>query len=262
VKYTSYEYKDFIGTLTITRPDALNALNREVLSEISQILEEIASMDLRCLIITGKGEKSFVAGADIAEMLNLGPQEAAEYSGTGNALMNTIDNFPAPVIAAVNGYVLGGGFELALACDIRMASETAVFAFPEVSLGILPGYGGIKRIVSLIGPGKAKELLFTTRRLMAAEALSLGIVNSVHLPAELMTEVLKTAARIAGNAPRAVRNTKKAANNVVGLCDPRFTESEGALFKECFETPDQRNAMSAFLEKRKPAPFTGVRNDD
>jgi enoyl-CoA hydratase len=254
VKYTSYEYKDFIGTLTINRPRALNALNREVLSEIFQTLEEIASTELRCLIITGGGEKSFVAGADIEEMLNLTPSEAAEYSRTGNALMNVIDNFPAPVIAAVNGYALGGGFELALACDIRMAGENAVFAFPEVSLGILPGYGGIKRIVSLIGAGKAKELLFTARRFTAVEALSLGIVNSVHPRAELMSEVLKTAARIAGNAPRAVGNAKKAANNVASLCDPQFTESVGALFKECFGALDQRNAMSAFLEKRKPAP--------
>jgi enoyl-CoA hydratase len=258
MKYTSYEYKDFIGTLVINRPGALNALNREILSEISQTLKEIASTDLRCLIITGGGEKSFVAGADIEEMLSLTPPAAREYSGTGNALMNVIDNFPSPVIAAVNGYALGGGFELALACDIRMASENAVFAFPEVSLGILPGYGGVKRIVNLIGPGKAKELLFTARRITAAEALSLGIVNSVYPPAELMPGVLKTAAQIAGNAPRAVGNAKKAVNNVAGLSAPRFTESEGALFEECFGTTDQRNAMSAFLEKRKPVSFTGT----
>jgi enoyl-CoA hydratase len=258
MKYTSYGYKDFIGTLVINKPESLNALNGEILSEILQTLEEIASTDLRCLIITGGGEKSFVAGADIEEMLNLTPAEAREYSGTGNALMNVIDNFPSPVIAAVNGYALGGGFELALACDIRMASENAIFAFPEVSLGILPGYGGIKRIVNLIGPGKAKELLFTARRITAAEAFSLGIVNSVHPPAELMSGVLKTAAQIAGNAPRAVGNAKKAANNVAGLSASSFTESEGALFEECFGTMDQRNAMSAFLEKRKPVSFTGT----
>jgi enoyl-CoA hydratase len=260
VKYITYEFKDCIGTLTINRTEALNALNREILSEISKTLEEITSADadLRCLIITGGGEKSFVAGADIEEMLNLTPPEAREYSERGNALMNAIDNFPAPVIAVVNGYALGGGFELALACDIRMACEHAVFAFPEVSLGILPGYGGIKRIVSLIGAGRAKELLFTARRVTAAEALSLGIINSIHPPAELMPEALKTAARIAGNAPRAVRNAKKAANNTVDLTAPRFTEHEAALFKECFGTEDQRNAMSAFLEKRKPVSFTGT----
>jgi enoyl-CoA hydratase len=258
MKYIKYESKDFIGTLTVNRPKALNALNGEILSEIFQTLEEIASTDLRCLIITGGGEKSFVAGADIEEMLNLTPAEAGEYSRTGNMLMDAIDNFPVPVIAAVNGYALGGGFELALACDLRMASENAVFGFPEVSLGILPGYGGIKRIVSLIGPGKGKELLFTARRIRAAEALSLGIVASVHPQAELMSEVFKTAAQIAGNAPRGVKNTKKAANNVAGISAPRFTESEGALFKECFGTTDQRNAMSAFLEKRKPASFTGA----
>jgi enoyl-CoA hydratase len=258
VNYTIYESKDFIGTLTINRPKALNALNREVLSEIFRTLEEIASTDLRCLIVTGGGEKSFVAGADIEEMLNLTPPEAQKYSETGNMLMDAIDNFPVPVIAAVNGYALGGGFELALACDIRIASENAVFAFPEVSLGILPGYGGIKRIITLIGAGRAKELLFTARRVTAAEALSLGIVNSVRPAAELMGEVLNTAARIAGNAPRAVGNTKKAANNTAGLTAPRFTEREAALFKECFGIQDQRNAMSAFLEKRKPVPFTGT----
>jgi enoyl-CoA hydratase len=258
VKYIRYESKDFIGTLTINRPEAFNALNREVLSEISLTMKEIASTDLRCLIITGGGEKSFVAGADIEEMLNLMPPEAQKYSETGNMLMDAIDNFLVPVIAAVNGYALGGGFELALACDIRMVSENAVFAFPEVSLGILPGYGGIKRIMSLVGAGRAKELLFTARRVTAAEALSLGIANSVHSPAELMPEVLKTAARIAGNAPRAVGNAKKAANNAVGLTGLRFTECEADLFKECFGTHDQRNAMSAFLEKRKPVPFTGT----
>ncbi|MDR2247701.1 MAG: enoyl-CoA hydratase/isomerase family protein [Treponema sp.] len=258
MKYIRYESKDFIGTLTINRPEALNALNGETLAEISQILGEITSTGLRCLVITGGGEKSFVAGADIREMLNLMPQNAREYSETGNRLMDAIDDFPAPVIAAVNGYALGGGFELALACDIRMAAENAVFAFPEVSLGILPGYGGIKRIAALIGAARAKELLFTARRVTAAEALSLGIVNSVHPQAELMGEVLKTAARIAGNAPLGVGNVKKAANAAAGLTAPEFTEREAALFQECFGTQDQRNAMSAFLEKRKPAPFTGA----
>ncbi|MDR0585476.1 MAG: enoyl-CoA hydratase/isomerase family protein [Treponema sp.] len=258
MSYTAYEVKDFIGTLTINRPEALNALNGELIGELFKTLKEIASTDLRCLVITGKGEKSFVAGADIEEMLSLAPSEALEYSRTGNELMNVIADFPSPVIAAVNGYALGGGLELALACDIRMAAENAVFGFPEVSLGILPGYGGIKRIVNLIGAGKAKELLFTARRVKAEEALSLGIVNSVHPPAELMSDVLITAAQIAGNAPRAVRNTKKAANNVAGLAAPHFTESEGALFKECFGTMDQRNAMCAFLEKRKPVAFTGI----
>jgi enoyl-CoA hydratase len=257
MKYIHYKFEDFIGILTINRSDALNALNGEVLAEISQTLEEIAPTGLRCLVITGGGEKSFVAGADIREMLDLTPLEAGEYSRTGNKLMDAIDNFPAPVIAAVNGYALGGGFELALACDMRMASKNAVFAFPEVSLGILPGFGGIKRIVTLIGPGRAKELLFTARRVMAEEALSLGIVNSVHSQEELIPAVLKIAARIAGNAPCGVGKTKEIANSVAGLTGPQFTEVEAGLFTECFGTHDQRNAMSAFLEKRKPVPFTG-----
>jgi enoyl-CoA hydratase len=252
-----YEYKDFIGTLTIDRPEALNALNGALVSEISRTLKEIASTNLRCLVITGAGTKSFVAGADIAEMLHLDSAGAQEYSRVGNALMDAVDDFPVPVIAAVNGYALGGGFELALACDIRIASENAAFAFPEVSIGILPGYGGIKRAVSLIGEGMAKELLFTARRINAAEALSLGIVNSVHPSAELLPEVLKIAVRIAANAPRGVRNAKKAANYCTELSAQRFTDIEAALFKECFEKEDQRNAMSAFVEKRKPGPFTG-----
>ena len=252
-----YEYRNFIGTLTIDRPEALNALNGELISEISQTLKEISSADLRCLIITGGGTKSFVAGADIAEMRHLDPAGAQEYSRTGNALMDAIDDFPAPVIAAVNGYALGGGFELALACDIRLASENAVFAFPEVGIGILPGYGGIKRIVSLIGEGRAKELLFTARRINAAEALSLGIVNSIHPSADLLPEALKIAARIAANAPRGVQNAKKAANYCTELSAQRFTDVEAALFKECFGKEDQRNAMSAFVEKRKPEAFTG-----
>ncbi|GHV63398.1 enoyl-CoA hydratase [Spirochaetia bacterium] len=262
VKYISYERRGFTGILLINRPQALNALNSEVINELSQTLDDISpgasAADLRCLIISGAGERSFVAGADIGEMSKLSPEEAEEFCNTSNRAMEKIENFPVPVIAAINGYALGGGFELALACDIRIASETAVFALPEVSLGILPGSGGIQRLVRLIGQGRAKELLFSTRRITSAEALSWGVVNSVYPSPELMGEALKLAEKISGNAPRAVRGTKKAANDSVGLTLEKSTRLEAALFKDCFARSDQQKAMAAFLEKRKPEPFTGT----
>jgi enoyl-CoA hydratase len=257
MKYLSFEVKDHTGILSISRPEALNALNRDVIAEIRQTLAEAAAGNLRCLIITGAGEKAFVAGADIGEMAPLAPEEAKDFSRAGNEMMDAIEDFPAPVIAAVNGYALGGGFELALACDIRLAAENAVFSFPEAGIGIIPGYGGVKRIVSLIGTGRAKELLFTARRVTAAEALSLGIVNHVYPAGELMAKALALAAQIAANAPRAVQGEKRLANMHTGLTAPEYTDKETVIFKACFGTRDQRESMAAFLEKRKPEPFTG-----
>jgi enoyl-CoA hydratase len=257
MSFITYQVKDFIGTLTINRPEALNALNGALISEFAQKLKEIATPDLRCLVITGAGPKSFVAGADIAEMLPLDPHGAYDYSMAGNALMDAVDDFPTPVIAAINGYALGGGFELALACDIRVAAENAAFAFPEVSIGIMPGYGGIKRSVSLLGAGRAKELLYTAKRISAQEALALGIVNSVYPAAELLSEVMKIAEKIAANAPIGVQYTKKAANYAAEITSERFSIKEAEYFKGCFGREDQRNAMTAFVEKRKPGPFTG-----
>jgi enoyl-CoA hydratase len=257
MKFVLLEQKGMTGILTIQRPEALNALNSALIAELTEALNMAASMDLRSLIISGAGGKAFAAGADIGEMKDLGPEQAEEFSARGNRLMDSIEQFPIPVIAAVNGFALGGGCELALACDIRLAADNAVFAFPEVSIGVLPGYGGIKRLVRLIGAGRAKEMIFTARRIKAAEALALGLVNSVHSASELTDSAMRTADMINANAPLAVRGAKKSANESTGLTlqESRFMESK--YFGACFGTIDQHNAMTAFVEKQKPAPFTG-----
>jgi enoyl-CoA hydratase len=257
MKFVTFEKKEFTGLITLNRPEALNALNSILMAELSATLDEAAALNLRSLIITGAGEKAFVAGADIAEMKDLSPLEAERFSAAGKEVMNKIELFPVPVIAAINGYALGGGFELALACDIRLAAENAAFAFPEGSLGILPGYGGIRRIVALVGPGRAKELLFSARRLKAPEALAMGLVNSIHPAAELLEEALKFAALINANAPVGVKGAKAAANGSPYLSLGESNALEGRLFGACFDTADQRNAMNAFTEKRKPEPFIG-----
>lgn len=257
MKYILYERREQIGVLTVNRPEALNALNSSVVSELTRTLDEIAASDLRCLIVTGAGEKAFVAGADIGEMKDLKPEEAAEFSIAGNTVMEKLESMPMPVIAAVNGFALGGGCELALSCDIRIASEKAVFSFPEVSLGILPGYGGIQRLAREVGLAKAKELVFTTNRVKAAEALSLGLVCAVVPPETLMDAALEMAGKIAANAPIGVRAAKVVANASVGLPLSESTRLEVKPFSDCFRTADQKEAMAAFVEKRKPAPFTG-----
>lgn len=254
-KFITYERETHIGVLTINRPEALNALNSQVLAEVSAQLDEIAESDLRCLIITGAGEKSFVAGADIAEMKDLTSEEAAAFSAAGNEMMNKVESLPMPVIAAVNGYALGGGCELSLASDIRIAADNAVFSLPEVSLGILPGYGGIQRLSRVIGLAKAKELTFTTNRVKAEEAADLGLVNAVVPQGELMDYCKAMAEKIAANAPLGVRAAKAVANRSAFVEQTRGMDIQA--FGDCFGTEDQRNAMAAFVEKRKPTPFTG-----
>jgi enoyl-CoA hydratase len=257
MQYLLYEEIGCAALLTINRPDALNALNGAVLSELIAKLDEISASNIRCLIVTGAGEKSFVAGADIDEMKDLNPKQAEQFSIEGNAVMEKIENLPMPVIAAVNGFALGGGFELALACDIRLASETAVFAMPEVGLGILPGYGGVQRLTRAVGLAKAKELVFTANRVKAPEALSLGFVSAIYPAGELLAAAKQMAERIAANAPLGVRAAKKVANDSIGLTMDKASHLESRLFGECFATDDQKQAMAAFLEKKKPEPFTG-----
>lgn len=252
-----YEKREYIGILTVNRPKTLNALNSAVMDELSRQLELAAASDIRCLIVTGAGDKAFVAGADVAEMLSLLPDGAAAFSDCGNEVMEKLEGFPVPVIAAVNGYALGGGCELALACDIRIAAENASFSFPEVGLGIIPGYGGLHRMSRLVGVGKAKEMAYTTNRISAAEALDIGLVNKVTPQASLMDECLAMAARIAANAPFAVKASKRVINESIGLQLPETYRLERSLFSECFKTNDQNMAMSAFTEKRKPDQFTG-----
>lgn len=259
MEYILYETREQIGLLTVNRPKALNALNSVVLSELSELLDEIAKSNIRCLIVTGAGEKAFVAGADIAEMKDLDSTGAKGFSIAGNAVMNKLEQLPMPTIAAVNGYALGGGCELALACDIRIASEQAVFSLPEVSLGVLPGYGGIQRLIRILGLPKAKELVFTCDRLGATDAQSLGLVNKVAPKEELLESAFLMARKIAGNAPFAVREAKRVSNCSIGLNLDEAYNLEADAFAACFEIEDQKLAMNAFLEKRKCEPFTGKR---
>ena len=244
-----------VGVLTINRPAALNALNDQVIRELDEALNAIDLDTVRCLVVTGEGQKAFVAGADIGQMSGLTKAEGEDFGKLGNDVFRKLETLPIPTIAAVCGFALGGGCELAMSCDIRLCSDTAVFGQPEVGLGITPGFGGTQRMARLIGMGRAKELLYTARKVKAPEALAIGLVQGVYPVEQLMEEALKMAARIAGNAPIAVRATKKAVNDGLQVDMDRAIEIEEQLFGSCFETEDQKNAMGAFLEKRKPDPF-------
>ncbi|MDR0362743.1 MAG: enoyl-CoA hydratase/isomerase family protein [Planctomycetota bacterium] len=253
-----YKADGHVGTVVVRRPEALNALDAEMIHELSALLDEIAGSEIRCLIVTGDGDKSFVAGADVTEMAELNPEGAAELCRNGNAVMLALETLPMPVIAAVNGFALGGGFELALSCDIRLAAANASFALPEVSLGVIPGYGGIQRLARIIGPGAARELVFTGRRIKADEALRLGLVSMVSAAADLRAAAGELAGRIAVNAPLAVRAAKRALNKTLGMSPFDANLGECDEFAACFGTGDQREAMRAFVEKRKPEPFVGA----
>ncbi|MEN6578997.1 MAG: enoyl-CoA hydratase-related protein [Anaerolineaceae bacterium] len=245
-----------VGLITINRPEALNALNRAVLQELNEVLDAVDLGTTRCLVITGAGEKAFVAGADVAEMCCMNESEARIFSETGNALFRKIETFPIPIIAAVNGYALGGGNELALSCDIRICSENAVFGQPEADLGITPGFGGTQRLARVIGStSKAKELLFTCRNIKAEEALQIGLVSAVYPQIDLLAEAIKMADRIAGHAPIAIRNIKKAVNEGLDMPIEDAIQHEVNLFGYCFTTEDQKEGMQAFLQKRKEKVF-------
>ena len=249
------EVKGQVAILTIHRPEALNALNNQVILQLDKALDALDLETVRCLIVTGAGSKAFVAGADIAQMSGLTKQEGKAFGKLGNDVFRKLETLPIPTIAAVNGFALGGGCELSMSCDIRLASENAVFGQPEVGLGITPGVGGTQRMARLVGMGKAKELIFTARNIKAPEALSIGLVQAVYPAEALMAEAEKMAARIAGNAPIAVRACKKAINDGLQVDIDQGAEIEEGLFGSCFETEDQKNAMAAFLEKRKHDPF-------
>lgn len=253
--FVELEQTGEVAILTVNRPEALNALNDEVISQLNETLDRIDPASVRCLILTGAGRKAFVAGADIAQMSGLSQAEAEAFGKHGNDVFRKLETLPVPTIAAVNGFALGGGCELAMSCDIRVCADTAVFGQPEVGLGITPGFGGTQRMARLIGPGKAKELIYSARNIKAPEALSVGLVQAVYPAEELMAEAEKLAARIAGNAPIAVRACKKAINDGLQTDMDAALVIEEKLFGSCFETADQKNAMSAFVEKRKPDPF-------
>ncbi len=243
--------------MTIDRPKALNALNTETLNEIYETAQNIAKdEELRCLIITGAG-KAFVAGADIAEMKDLTKEEGLEFGRRGHRAFCAIENLEIPVIAAVNGFALGGGCELALCADIRIASEKAKFGQPEVGLGITPGFGGTQRLMRTVNRAHAIGLILTGKIINAEKALEIGLVTKVVPPEQLMDEAMAIASMIAANAPIAVRNAKKAMR--IRYLDklPEDLEEESRLFGDCFETEDQRMAMTAFVEKTEKSPFKG-----
>lgn len=241
--------------VTINRPKALNALNSGVLEELEATFDQVDLETTRVIILTGAGTKSFVAGADIAEMSTLTKEEGEAFGKKGNDVFRKIETFPLPVIAAVNGFALGGGCEISMSCDIRICSENAVFGQPEVGLGITPGFGGTQRLARIIGVGKAKEMIYSASNIKAEEAYRIGLVNAVYPQEELMDMAKKLANKIARNAPIAVRACKSAMNEGLDVDMDKAIVVEEKAFGSCFETEDQVEGMKAFLEKRKVEGF-------
>ena len=254
MSFVNCEVQDRVAVLTIDRPKALNALNPEVLNDLKAAFEGIDQSEVRCVILTGAGDKSFVAGADIASMSTMTKAEGEAFGRLGNDVFLMVENFPLPVIAAVNGFALGGGNELAMSCDIRLASENALFGQPEVGLGITPGFGGTQRLARVVGVGMAKQLVYSATNIKANEALRIGLVNAVYAPDQLMDAARKLAGKIASNAPIAVRNCKRAINEGIELPIAEAVQVEERLFGACFETHDQVEGMSCFLSREKPKP--------
>ena len=250
-EFVTYEQDGFVGVITINRPQALNALNSQVLEELEETFKAVDLETTRALILTGAGEKSFVAGADIGEMSSLSKAEGEAFGKKGNDIFRFIETFPIPVIAAVNGFALGGGCEISMSCDIRICSENAIFGQPEVGLGITPGFGGTQRLAKIIGVGMAKQLIYTARNIKAEQAKAIGLVNDVYPQEELLDQAKKLASIIAANAPIAVRNCKKAINDGLDADMDQAIVIEEKLFGDCFETEDQKAAMANFLEKDK-----------
>jgi enoyl-CoA hydratase len=257
MKNFQIQYSNKVLTVTISRPKALNALNAEVLEELNDIIQELyQNNDTRGLILTGDGDKAFVAGADIKELALLNQAQALELAKSGQALFKKIENCPKPIIAAVNGYALGGGCELAMACHIRIATEEAKFGQPEINLGIIPGYGGTQRLPQLVGRGKALELMLTGDPISANEAKSLGLVNHVVSGRdELMTLATNIMNKIVSKGPIAIENIIKTVNAGYGFEGAGY-QAESENFAACTTTNDFREGTKSFVEKRQPS-FTG-----
>ena len=272
MEFVTYEQEGYVGIVTINRPKALNALNSAVLEELEATFKAVDLEATRCLILAGAGDKSFVAGADIGEMSTLTKAEGEAFGKKGNDVFRMIETFPIPVIAAVNGFALGGGCEISMSCDIRLCSDNAVFGQPEVGLGITPGFGGTQRLARLVGAGMAKQLIYTARNIKAADAYRIGLVNDVFKATvdeegnvtataqeNLLAGAKKMAAGIAANAPIAVRNCKKAINDGLQVNIDEAIVIEEKLFGDCFETEDQKAGMGNFLapkdKKVKVVPF-------
>jgi enoyl-CoA hydratase len=252
------EDKDGIATITVNRPDKLNALNDATIGELQHAFEAVAEDDaVKAVILTGAGDKAFVAGADIGELASQTPLTARPLALRGQHLMNTVEATPKPVVAAINGFTFGGGCELALACHFRYASDNAVLGLPEVTLGIIPGYGGTQRLPRVVGKGRAMELILTAGRVDAAEAHRIGLVNKVFPQDQLLAETEKTVRKIASYGPVAVRMAIDAVNHGTEMALADGLNYEATFFGLLASTDDLREGMKAFLEKR-PAAFKGT----
>lgn len=263
----AFEYKTIklenrehgIWLLTLNRPEALNALNTELLNEMADAFRQLSEMkfeDARGLILTGAGEKSFVAGADIKEMTGMTEEQALQFAKRGQSIFHEVNLLKIPVVAAVNGFALGGGLELALACDFIIASENAKFGLPEVSLGLIPGFGGTVRLTRAVGIRKARELTFSGEMINTTQALGMGLVNHVVSQAELMPTVFKKLEIILSRSPLAVAAAKKSINQSFDLDTEPALENEAEIFSNLFVSEDTKEGITAFVEKRKPV-FTG-----
>ena len=252
-----YEKRDGIGYVTVNRPDKLNALNRKVMEELHDCFQKLQKDDeAKAVILTGAGEKAFVAGADIGELAVQSPVQGKETSARGQQILDFVENLEKPVIAAVNGYALGGGCELALACTLRVASENARFGQPEVKLGIIPGYAGTQRLARLVGRGRALEIILTGEPITAQEAYRIGLVNQVVAAKDLMATAENLARKIMANAPLAVKFALEAVQRGAQMTQQDGQLLEATLFGLCCTTADMKEGTRAFLEKR-PAKFTG-----
>lgn len=252
LKNVILEKEEHLAVVTINRPKALNALNSETLKDLDTVLEDLEKdSNIYAVILTGAGEKSFVAGADISEMKDLNEEEGKAFGVLGNKVFLRLENLDKPVIAAISGFALGGGCELAMACDIRIASEKAKFAQPEVGLGITPGFGGTQRLPRIVGLGKAKEMIYTCEIIKADEALRVGLVNKVVPLESLMEEAKAMANKIIANAPVAVKLCKDAINRGTQVDIDQAVMIEAEDFGKCFATEDQTEGMTAFLERRE-----------
>jgi enoyl-CoA hydratase len=256
--YIQFEKRERVGIVTFSNPDSLNALSSAAIAQamrffddLQQSIEHGTDGDLRALILTGAG-KAFIAGADVKEMNAMGPAEAAVFSAEGNALMLLIECFPVPVLAAVNGYCLGGGFELALSADFIYAAANAKFGLPEVTLGLMPGFGGAARLVARIGPARASELLFTSRMMNAEEALRIGVANQVVEPGALLEASLQTCALMSKAGPRALKESKSNLRECAGLDGRAAAALESRRFGQLFEGNEPREGLEALLSKRPP----------
>jgi enoyl-CoA hydratase len=248
-----FEKKGNLAIVTINRPKALNSLNNEVINSLDSIVGLIEKdREIRVVIITGSGEKAFVAGADIKEMFSMNSEDAREWSMKAQYVFNRIENLNAAVIAAVNGYALGGGCELALACDFRIGSNNSKFGLPELGLGVIPGFAGTQRLPRLVGKGRAKEIIFTGRQLKADEALSIGLVNKVVDQEELMKVCINIADTIASKSKTALMYCKESVNYGMEMDLNKGIQHEADLFALTFTSEDQKEGMSAFIEKRTP----------